>query len=80
MRFGLTDFRIGHDNAGGGAAWFLDKVVIDAPSLGKAWTFPCSRWLSKKEDDGLIERELFPQELATEIYDKCKCLILKFPL
>lgn len=64
--------RIGHDNAGGGAAWHLDKVVIDAPSLGKSWTFPCSRWLAKDEDDGQIEREIYPQELSTEEYVPCK--------
>ncbi|KAL5006870.1 hypothetical protein ScPMuIL_015676 [Solemya velum] len=67
----LKKIRIGHDNAGGGAAWHLDKVVIDAPSLGKNWTFPCSRWLAKDEDDGQIEREIYPQELSTEEYVPC---------
>lgn len=64
--------RIGHDNAGGGAAWYLDNVVIDCPSLGSTWVFPCKRWLSEKEDDGQIERELFPQELETATYKPCE--------
>ena len=65
-------FRIGHDNKGGGGAWFLDKVAIDAPSLGKTWLFPCGHWLSDSDEDRLLERELYPQELATEEYTPCE--------
>ena len=68
----LLCFRIGHDNAGGGGAWFLDHVEIDSPSLGKKWLFPCGRWLAKKEDDGKLERELWPQDVATEEYIPCE--------
>ncbi|ESO97796.1 hypothetical protein LOTGIDRAFT_208950 [Lottia gigantea] len=67
----LKKIRIGHDNAGGGGAWFLENVGIDAPSLGRKWIFPCGRWLSDKDDDGKLERELYPQELATEEYNPC---------
>lgn len=64
--------RIGHDNSGlTGAAWCLDRVEIDCPSLGRKWYFPCGRWLAKGKDDGAIERELYPQDMATEEYDKC---------
>ena len=56
------NFRIGHDNKGGGAGWKLDRVEIEAPSLSKRLYFPCGRWLDKNEDDGLIERELTPVE------------------
>ena len=65
-------YRIGHDNAGGGGAWYLERVEIDCPSLGKKWYFPCGKWLAKNEGDGLLERELFPQEVATEEYVPCK--------
>ncbi|XP_074659812.1 lipoxygenase homology domain-containing protein 1-like [Tubulanus polymorphus] len=67
----LQKIKIGHDDYGGGADWFLDKVEIDCPALGKKWVFPCGRWLGRGEDDGLLERELFPQELATEEYTPC---------
>ncbi len=40
--------------------------------LGKKWRFPCNRWLDTTEDDGKIERELEPQELASEEYTPCK--------
>ena len=63
--------RIGHDNKGGGAAWFVDKVVVECPSLGRNWTFPVNRWLAKNKGDNQLEVELFPQELATEEYEKC---------
>lgn len=64
--------RVGHDNSGGGAAWFLDNVEIDCPSLGRTWFFPCKRWLSESKDDGEIERDLVPQELETAQYKPCE--------
>ncbi|KAL8614278.1 hypothetical protein ACOMHN_007616 [Nucella lapillus] len=67
----LKKIRIGHDNAGGGAAWHLNKVEIDCPSLGTTWLFLCNRWLSEKDDDGLIERDLYPQDLETTQYRPC---------
>ena len=49
----------------------MENVEIDCPSLGKKWHFPHARWLAKDEDDGKLERELFPQDLATEEYNPC---------
>ncbi|KAJ7993944.1 hypothetical protein DPEC_G00259930 [Dallia pectoralis] len=64
----LERLRIGHDNSGGSPGWFLDWVEIDAPSLGQRLNFPCGRWLDKGEDDGAIVRDLYPNELQTELY------------
>ena len=52
--------RISHDNKGGTAGWFLDNVTVDIPSRGEHVVFPCHRWLADDEDDGKIERELYP--------------------
>ncbi|XP_056399217.1 lipoxygenase homology domain-containing protein 1 isoform X2 [Hyla sarda] len=64
----LKKIKIGHDNKGSSAGWFLDWVEVDAPSLGQRLKFPCGRWLDKTEDDGAIERYLFPSDLQTEQY------------
>ncbi|CAL8278491.1 unnamed protein product [Merluccius merluccius] len=64
----LQKLRIGHDNTGGSAGWFLDWVEIDSESLGQTLCFPCGRWLDTGEDDGAIARDLFPNPLQTEIY------------
>lgn len=64
-------YRIGHDNKGGFADWFLDSVTIDCPALGKKWHFPCEKWFATNRDDGKLERELFPAELSTEDYEAC---------
>ncbi|XP_075441794.1 lipoxygenase homology domain-containing protein 1 isoform X2 [Ascaphus truei] len=64
----LKKIKVGHDNKGSSAGWFLDWVEIDAPSLGQRVKFPCGRWLDKSEDDGATERYLFPSELQTEQY------------
>jgi len=54
----MKSIRIGHDNSGVSAGWFLDQIDIDVSSIGKRFSFPCNRWLCKNEDDGEIEREL----------------------
>uniref|UniRef100_A0A8C3KZD0 Lipoxygenase homology domains 1 n=1 Tax=Chrysolophus pictus TaxID=9089 RepID=A0A8C3KZD0_CHRPC len=64
----LKKIKIGHDNAGNSNGWFLEWVEIDAPSLGQCLKFPCGRWLDKSEDDGAIERIIFPAELQTTEY------------
>ncbi|NWR04440.1 LOXH1 protein, partial [Paradoxornis webbianus] len=64
----LKKIKIGHDNKGNSTGWFLEWVEIDAPSLGQCLKFPCGRWLDKCEDDGAVERIIFPAELQTVEY------------
>ncbi|XP_032531612.1 lipoxygenase homology domain-containing protein 1 [Chiroxiphia lanceolata] len=64
----LKKIKIGHDNKGNSTGWFLEWVEIDAPSLGQCLKFPCGRWLDKSEDDGAIERIIFPAKLQTREY------------
>lgn len=64
--------RIGHDNKGGFAGWYLDRVLIDVPSLGQRLVFPCGRWLDKDKDDGQLERELQPGVDTEEAYTPCE--------
>ncbi|KAM6328427.1 LOW QUALITY PROTEIN: lipoxygenase homology domain-containing protein 1 [Alca torda] len=64
----LKKIKIGHDNKGNSTGWFLEWVEIDAPSLGQCLKFPCGRWLDKSEDDGAIERIIFPAKLQTTEY------------
>lgn len=66
--------RIGHDNKGGMAGWFLNKVEIDIPSLGRRLQFPCGRWIDKSKDDGALERELYPLAEAEESYKPRKLI------
>lgn len=68
----MVSCRIGHDNKGGFAGWFLDKVLIDVPSLGQRLVFPCGRWFDKDKDDGQLERELLPGVDTEETYTPCK--------
>jgi len=54
----LKKLRIGHDNSGISAGWFLEKVIVDDLETNRVYEFPCGRWLAKDEDDGQITREL----------------------
>ena len=53
---------LGHDGTGLGSGWYVDSVTVDIESHGKHLVFPCHKWLATDEDDGKIERELFPIE------------------
>ena len=67
--------RISHDNKGASAGWFLDSVTVDIPSRGDHVVFPCHRWLADDEDDGKIERELFPGQQIHTNPSNCRFLV-----
>lgn len=52
--------RIGHDNKGGFAGWYLDNVEVTKSHMKHKLTFIADRWLDTKEGDGKLEIELFP--------------------
>ena len=54
----LTKIRIGHDNHGWGAGWFLDKVIVTNTKTSKKWFFLSGSWFATSEDDGSIVREI----------------------
>lgn len=54
----LQKIKIRHDNKGGGAAWYLEKVEINDPNSQRTYLFNCQNWLSTNEGDGKISREL----------------------
>lgn len=56
----MKKIRIGHDNAGLGPAWHLNRVEVTNLKTGEHRIFPANRWFSKSDDDFQIERDLFP--------------------
>eukprot|EP00794_Sanderia_malayensis_P015737 gene15737-17322_t len=55
----LTILRIGHNGTALGSGWFLDKVVVrESEHASKSFEFKCDRWLSARDDDGQIVRDL----------------------
>ncbi|CAF2713886.1 unnamed protein product [Rotaria sp. Silwood2] len=63
-----TKIKIGHDGTGLQSDWLLEQVEIDIPKFGRTWKFSCGKWLSKWKGDCQLEIELYPQDMATEIY------------
>uniref|UniRef100_A0A8C7SIN9 Lipoxygenase homology domains 1b n=1 Tax=Oncorhynchus mykiss TaxID=8022 RepID=A0A8C7SIN9_ONCMY len=98
--------RIGHDEAGIGSGWFLEKVYVKHLIMGmvtkakkkddkkkkkkkkeaeeeteevmqevvQTYVFPCSRWLSRGEEDGELVVELLPEDtdqLEENTYEVC---------
>ena len=39
----MAKIRIGHDNSGLGAAWHLDKVIVENQVTGESATFLCNK-------------------------------------
>eukprot|EP01119_Soliformovum_irregulare_P003103 TRINITY_DN133_c0_g1_i3.p1 TRINITY_DN133_c0_g1~~TRINITY_DN133_c0_g1_i3.p1 ORF type:complete len:710 (+),score=244.05 TRINITY_DN133_c0_g1_i3:779-2908(+) len=54
----LSKIRIGHNGAGFGAGWFLEKVTVKNLNDNGVFEFPCNQWFDKGEGDGQIERDL----------------------
>jgi hypothetical protein len=46
----VKKLRIGHNNKGPGAGWFLSKVIVDDLSASRVCDFKVDRWLA--EDEG----------------------------
>ncbi|ESN94693.1 hypothetical protein HELRODRAFT_164577 [Helobdella robusta] len=58
----LKKIKIGHDNAGLGGAWYLEKVEVINSANQKRWNFSHYRWIGKKDDDGRLEHEIYADE------------------
>ena len=56
----INKLRVGHDNKGLGAAWFLEKVKIRNERSGQEWIFLSGKWFDASSGDGQIVRELTP--------------------
>jgi hypothetical protein len=53
----LTKLKIGHNNKGPGAGWFLSKVIVDDTLMHRVYEFVCDRWLA--EDEGSFKFSQF---------------------
>jgi len=59
----------------------VDEIAIKTGD-GQKYYFPCNKWFDKKENDGQIERDLFPHEKIRENANKshrligCMCFLL----
>ncbi|XP_054033763.1 lipoxygenase homology domain-containing protein 1 [Dryobates pubescens] len=54
----LRKINIGHNNKGGSAGWFLEKVIIEDIGNKCVYQFPVGRWFALDEDDGKIQRDI----------------------
>ena len=54
---------LGHDAAGAKDGWYVESVEIEVPNVGEYYLFGVNRWFATDEDDGLIERELYPSKV-----------------
>lgn len=55
----LSNVRIGHNGKALADGWFLDRIVVrEGLRATRAFNFQCKKWLSAKEGDGQIVRDL----------------------
>uniref|UniRef100_A0A8D0GZA6 Lipoxygenase homology PLAT domains 1 n=1 Tax=Sphenodon punctatus TaxID=8508 RepID=A0A8D0GZA6_SPHPU len=57
----IFKIKIRHDNTMLSPDWYLEKVEILNDTTEEEYVFQCERWLSKKKEDGKIERILYEQ-------------------
>ncbi|DBA69854.1 TPA: hypothetical protein ACH3X2_012566 [Trebouxia sp. C0005] len=65
----IVKMTVGHNNRGCDPGWRLDHAQLLDEETGTVYYFACHRWLSRDEDDGLIERDLFPGEAESHDLD-----------
>ncbi|DBB10366.1 TPA: hypothetical protein ACH3X3_001925 [Trebouxia sp. C0006] len=65
----IVKLTVGHNNSGRKPGWHLDHAQLLDEETGKAYYFACHRWLSRDEDDGLIECDLLPGEAESHDLD-----------
>ena len=51
--------KLRHDNANFSPSWFVDRVDIRDVETDKLYPFVCERWLSKKKEEGKLQRTLY---------------------
>uniref|UniRef100_A0A667Z1M9 Lipoxygenase homology PLAT domains 1 n=1 Tax=Myripristis murdjan TaxID=586833 RepID=A0A667Z1M9_9TELE len=68
----LSKVRVWHDNTGPAPGWHLDYIQVKDEVLDLTFRFPCDRWLSKKDDDGQIMRELACSQENLDLNEKTK--------
>ncbi|VDP80691.1 unnamed protein product, partial [Schistosoma mattheei] len=50
--------RVAHDNKGSNPNWHLQEILLTNLRTHEQYEFYCNRWLSTREDDGSILREI----------------------
>ncbi|CAH8592932.1 unnamed protein product [Heterobilharzia americana] len=50
--------RVAHDNKGSNPDWHLQQITLKNLSTNDEYEFHCNRWLSTRQDDGAICREI----------------------
>nr|XP_039257172.1 lipoxygenase homology domain-containing protein 1-like [Styela clava] len=57
---------VGHDGAGPGAGWYLERIIVREDRVGSdEYIFHCDRWLDESQDDRKIVREIFVETKAS---------------
>ena len=51
--------KLRHDNSNFSPSWFVDRVEVRDVETDKLYPFVCERWLSKKKEEGKIQRTLY---------------------
>lgn len=76
----ITKIRLGHDNRGSDPSWHVERVEVrrlkEGRSKGsKMYVFPCDKWFAKNKDDGDIQRDLVPNKIIDERYERGEIVV-----
>ena len=68
--------KLRHDNSNFSPSWFVDRVEVRDVETDKLYPFVCERWLSKKKEEGKIQRTLYVK--GFEVYLPSERVILLY--
>lgn len=72
--------KLRHDNSKISPSWFVDRVEIRDLETDKLYPFVCERWLSKKKEEGKIQRTLYVKGYEVYLLDEPRLSVEKFSL
>ena len=70
--------KLRHDNSNFSPSWFVDRVEIRDLETDKLYPFICERWLSKKKEEGKIQRTLYVKGYEVYLLNDINRSIAKF--
>jgi len=76
----LFKVKLRHDNSNFSPSWFVDRVEIRDLETDKLYPFVCERWLSKKKEEGKIQRTLYVKGFEVYLLHEPRLSVEKFSL
>lgn len=64
----ISKLVLGHDNKHLSSGWYGEQATLRNATSGVEYFFPIAKWFDRAEDDGKVQRELFPGKPEVSVF------------